>query len=88
MDSTTSAKDHQPAPAVNGTLTSGEAKFLPPCDHLEKPIWGAAAIAREINRTPRQTYHLLTTGGIQSAVKKGKSWAALPSQLRREFGGL
>ncbi len=86
MDSTTSAKDHQPAPAVNGTLR--KTKILPPCDHLENPNWGAAAIAREINRTPRQTYHLLTTGGIQSAVKKGKSWAALPSQLRREFGGL
>ena len=81
MDSNTVAKDHQPTPDVNVQLT-------PRCDHLEKPVWGAAAIAREINRTPRQTYHLLTTGGIQSAVKKGKSWAALPSQLRREFGGV
>ena len=87
MDSNTVAKDHQPTPDVNERL-QGKTKFLPRCDHLEKPVWGAAAIAREINRTPRQTYHLLTTGGIQSAVKKGKSWAALPSQLRREFGGV
>lgn len=76
-----------PQPDVNGVTRPNEIKFSTPCDHLEKPIWGAVAIAREINRTPRQTHYLLTTGGIRSAVRKGKRWAALPSALRREFGG-
>jgi hypothetical protein len=55
-------------------------------NNLDKPVWGAAAIGEEINRTERQTHHLLATGQIKSAVKKGGRWTATPSALRREFG--
>jgi hypothetical protein len=54
---------------------------------LNKPLWGAAAIGREINRTPRQTHHLLSKGHIKSARQVGGRWTAIPSSLRREFGG-
>jgi hypothetical protein len=53
---------------------------------LDKPIWGAAAIGREINRTPRQAHHLLSRGLIKSARKVGSQWTANAAALRREFG--
>jgi hypothetical protein len=56
-------------------------------NNLNKPVWGAAAIGEEINRTERQTHHLLSTGQIKCAQKKGGRWCATPSALRREFGG-
>jgi hypothetical protein len=49
-------------------------------------MWGAAAIARCINRTERQTYHLLELGEIQCARKKGDRWCASRSALLKEFG--
>ncbi len=54
---------------------------------LDKPVWGAAAIGRVINRNPRQTHHLLSRGLIKSARLVGHQWTATPSALRREFGG-
>jgi hypothetical protein len=52
----------------------------------DEPVWGADQIGKIINRNPRQTHHLLTTGAIRSAQKKGGRWCAIPSALRREFG--
>ena len=49
--------------------------------------WGAGAISRIINRTERQTFHLLKTGAIKSVKKVGGRYAGYPSALRREFGG-
>jgi hypothetical protein len=54
---------------------------------LDRPVWGAAAIGREINRTERQTHHLLARGLIKSARRIGGRWCASPAALRREFGG-
>jgi hypothetical protein len=48
--------------------------------------WGAAKIGRVVNRTPRQTHHLLTRGEIKSAKKIGGRWVASVSALLREFG--
>jgi hypothetical protein len=56
----------------------------PPVD--EKPIWGCAAIADEIDRTKRQTFHLLENGIIE-ARKVGGRWCAYPSRLRRSLTG-
>jgi hypothetical protein len=67
-----------PAETVNGEIAP---------HHSEKPIWGAAAIAPIINRSRRQTWHLLSTGQIKCAVKKGGRFVAYPSKLRQEFGG-
>jgi hypothetical protein len=52
----------------------------------DTPIWGADQIGKLINRNARQTHHLLTTGAIKCAQKKGGRWCAIPSALRREFG--
>jgi hypothetical protein len=49
-------------------------------------IWGVAAIAREINRTPRQTFHLLSKGALTSVKKIGGRYIATRSALRRELG--
>jgi hypothetical protein len=54
---------------------------------LDKPVWGAAAIGAVINRNPRQTHHLLTSGHIKSARRIGGRWVANVAALRREFGG-
>jgi hypothetical protein len=48
----------------------------------------ATGIAREINQTPRQVYHLLATGAIKSARQVGGRWCADRNALRREFGGV
>jgi len=49
-------------------------------------VWGAAAIAREIDRTPRQVRHMLRCGTIESAKRKGGRWCAPIGALKREFG--
>lgn len=49
-------------------------------------LWGAAAIGAEINRTERQTVHLLSTGKIKCARKVGGFWVACRDKLREEFG--
>jgi hypothetical protein len=49
-------------------------------------VWKAEGIAREINQTPRQVYHLLSTGAIKSARQVGGRWCADRNALRREFG--
>jgi hypothetical protein len=54
---------------------------------LDKPVWGAVEISKIINRNPRQTHHLLTSGLIKSARRIGGRWVANAAALRREFGG-
>ena len=46
----------------------------------ERPdiVWGAAAIGRVINRSPRQTFWLLETGEIP-ARKINNLWSASPA---------
>ena len=48
-------------------------------------VWEAAGIAKEINRTPRQVYHLLARGAIQAARRVGGRWCADRNELRRQF---
>jgi hypothetical protein len=50
-------------------------------------LWGAAAIGAAIGSNPRQTHHLLTTGQIKCAKRKGGRWVATRANLRAEFGG-
>lgn len=44
-------------------------------------VWGATAIGRVINRTARQTFHLLESGSLP-ARKVGRSWVASRRKLR------
>jgi hypothetical protein len=50
-------------------------------------LWGAEAIARVINRTRRQTHHLLNRGAIDAAKKIGGRWCADKEGLREQFCG-
>jgi hypothetical protein len=49
--------------------------------------WGAKKIGEIIDRTPRQTHHMLSKGLIKSAQKRGGLWVANRAALRREYGG-
>lgn len=49
-------------------------------------IWGAEEIAKIIGRTPRVTFHLLTTGSIP-AKKVGSRWVSERSKLIAFFMG-
>jgi hypothetical protein len=49
-------------------------------------VWGCEEIGAEIGRTARQANHLLTTGQIQCAQKKGGRWVCNRAKLRAEFG--
>ena len=48
--------------------------------------WGAEEIGKTINRTERQTFHLLKLGQIKSARKVGGKWTAGRAALHAEFG--
>ena len=47
-------------------------------------IWGAQAIAKEIDRTPRQVFHLLHSGTLP-AKRVGGRWCIDRSALRKFF---
>ena len=47
----------------------------------DTPIWGAEAIAHEINKPVRATYHLLEQG-LLPAKKVGGSWVSTPRRLQ------
>jgi hypothetical protein len=50
-------------------------------------IWGVAAIAVEINRNQRQTFHMLENGKLP-ACKVGGRWCASRAGLRQFFAAL
>ncbi|WP_181166176.1 MULTISPECIES: DNA-binding protein [unclassified Mesorhizobium] len=47
-------------------------------------VWGCAAIARVIRRTPRQTFHLLESGSLP-AKKVGGRWVIERGKLLALF---
>ncbi|MER8846792.1 DNA-binding protein [Mesorhizobium australicum] len=47
-------------------------------------VWGAVEIGKEINRKPRQTFHMLETG-LLPAKKVGNQWVAERGKLRAFF---
>ena len=52
----------------------------------DRLIWGVPAIAEVIDRTPRQTWHLLNSG-LLPAKKVGAKWVATRGGLRQSFAG-
>jgi hypothetical protein len=48
-------------------------------------VWCADGIGEVINRSARQTHHLLKTGAIKCAIKKGGLWSASRRALQREW---
>jgi hypothetical protein len=61
------------------TDTDNKAPAIDPLDM----VWGAAAIGRQINRTPRQAFYLLENGQVPGARKFGRQWACASKTLRR-----
>lgn len=57
-------------------MTENKATTLTP-----DAVWGAVEIGKEINRSARQTFHLLESGALP-ARKVGKSWVASRRKLR------
>lgn len=49
-------------------------------------VWGASAIGRVINRSAKQTFHLLESGSLP-ARKVGGSWVASRRRLRELIEG-
>jgi hypothetical protein len=64
--------DHQPKPVE--------------IDPDDVPVWGAEGLAPIINRSLRQTYHLLKMGYLP-ATKVGPLWTSTRRRLRRAVGG-
>ena len=48
-------------------------------------LWGAAAIAAFLGKTPRATFHLLERGQVPGAVKFGGQWALAVDVFRRRI---
>ena len=48
-------------------------------------VWGAEAIGRVINQTPRQTHYMLSRGLIKAARQCGGRWYADKAGLRAQF---
>jgi hypothetical protein len=49
-------------------------------------VWGAAAIAKEIGRTERQTFYLCSRGHLPVS-KVGGHWVGSRRRLRRHIAG-
>jgi hypothetical protein len=47
---------------------------------LDLPVWGATKIGEIVNRSPRQTFHLLETGRLP-ATKVASKWVSTPRRL-------
>jgi hypothetical protein len=54
-------------------------------DQLDKPLWGAKAIANHIGRNERQVFYLLE-GGKLDATKIGQLWTSTRRRLNRSLG--
>jgi hypothetical protein len=62
-------------------------------DDLDRPLWGAAAIAREANVVDsdgnldlRRAFYLLENKRLP-ATKVGRLWASTPRRIRAVFSG-
>jgi hypothetical protein len=55
-------------------------------DDLDRPLWGAAAIGEEIDKTESQTFHLLEAGHLP-ATKVGRQWVSTKRRLRQRIAG-
>jgi hypothetical protein len=53
---------------------------------LDRPVWGAPAIAAIINRSTSQAYYLLERG-LLPGRKIGKIWTSTPRELRAAVTG-
>jgi hypothetical protein len=52
----------------------------------DRLLVGVEALAAEAGVPERTMYHWVTTGRVQSAVKRGALWTAARNRFRRELG--
>jgi hypothetical protein len=71
----------------DATIMASKRKDIPPPSNTDpnRPLWGAVEIGREINRKPRQAYHLLESGHLD-ADKVGAIWVSTRARLRASLG--
>jgi hypothetical protein len=58
----------------------------PKIDDLDKPIWGAKAIAEIVHKPLTQVNYLLIKG-LLDADKVGRQWVSTPRRLLSQFAG-
>jgi hypothetical protein len=52
---------------------------------LDRLLWGARAIGKEIDRTEQQAFRLLELG-LVDGTKVNRLWVSTPRRLRRSLG--
>jgi hypothetical protein len=52
---------------------------------LDRPVWGAKAIGKVINKSEKAAFYLLTKGYLP-AEKVGESWVSTPRKLLQGIG--
>jgi hypothetical protein len=70
--------------------TKGESEVSISINDDENPadlLWGAAAIAAVIGRSPRATFYMLESGGLLPARKVGGRWVASRRKLLNALAG-
>jgi hypothetical protein len=55
-------------------------------DDADRPVWGAAAIARVLNTNTRKAFRLLEEGHVD-ADKLGAQWVSTRRRLLRRISG-
>jgi hypothetical protein len=61
------------------------SESVSPDDVLDRPIWGAKAIAAEANVTAKQAFHMLEAGHLPG-TKVGRRWVTTRRRLRERLG--
>jgi hypothetical protein len=52
----------------------------------DRPVWGVTEISKLLNRTVRQTYHLMENGHVD-ASRVGGRWVTTKRRLLRRIAG-
>ena len=54
-------------------------------DDLDRPLWTVKVMAPWVNRTERETRHLIATGQLDVTLK-GARYVSTPRRLRKSLG--
>jgi hypothetical protein len=82
MSSTTAVKKK---PAAEKVSRPPRVPANPEADKPSDIVWGAGAIAKVLNLTERQAFHLLESGKLPA--KKTGRWSASRAKLLESCGG-
>ena len=77
-------QEQSAASQIDAAIEADVAALEPPTSSDFKPIYGGAAIAKEIDKPLTTVYHMLKRGRIP-AQKLGKTWVSTRGALRSAF---